>query len=130
MAEMTNDEILALALEQLKLTGLSDKGWTVILDHESDDQFGNADQDTKTITLFASYFPTLDRNIIELIRHEMAHALVGHGKHNLEWWDQLMDLGGRGIWVWEYGGHQQARLDDFNPNEDTRGEQLSPPFPK
>lgn len=81
-------------------THLGTDGWSFrIVDELPNSQYGYTDFDKKVISLSREHWPTLERNIRELINHEVAHALCGHGEHNLEWWDKLIDIGGRGIWV-------------------------------
>lgn len=90
----------------------ADKGWTFhIVDH-LDGLFGFTDFEAKIIKVSRAEFPTYNRNIVELIRHEVAHVLVHHGLHNLEWWDKLIEIGGCGVWVNEWGTVEQARISD------------------
>mgnify|MGYP001806380367 CR=1 FL=1 len=49
------------------------------------------------------------RNIRECLLHEIAHALVGDGDHDEEWWNKLLELGGDGIWVMKDGRVTFAR---------------------
>lgn len=100
---MNESEFIALAQVQFVQHGLDLDGWTFeITDLPKEGMHGHCDFDAKLIRFQRSDLPCLDRNGHELVRHEIAHALVGHGEHNLEWWDKLIDIGGRGIWV-EYG---------------------------
>lgn len=96
---MTEEEILNFADAQLRTRGLKDEGWTLEIKDGATNRYGFTNFDTKTIEIYRQHWPTLDRNIKETIKHEVAHALVGHGEHTLDWWDKLMDIGGRGIWV-------------------------------
>lgn len=92
--------------------GLAAKGWTYeITDVVGDDYFGFTNFETKTLYVSRAEWPTTERNIKEVIFHELAHALCGHGEHNLEWWDKLTDIGGKGVWVWDHNGSvSQVRI--------------------
>lgn len=99
MEFFNDDDIILMTEAEFARHGLDDMGWTVEIVDTLDGARGYAHQDAKTIQLARDQWPTAHRNIEELVLHEVAHALCGHGEHNLQWWDQLMDLGGRGIWV-------------------------------
>ena len=97
---MTEEEILEFADAQLRTRGLKNEGWTIEIKDSCDGHyFGYTNFETKTIEIYRQHWPTLDRNIKETIKHEVAHVLCGHGEHTLDWWDKLIDIGGRGIWV-------------------------------
>lgn len=96
---LTDEEILRIADQRLSDHGLKHEGWTLEIQDECNNRYGYTDFESKTIVLYRESWPTADRNIKEVILHEIAHALCGHGAHNLEWWDKLIDIGGRGIWV-------------------------------
>ena len=96
---ISEQQIHELAFCQFLIHNLLGSGWQLRIEDEFDGRYGDTDFDSKIITLYREHWPTLDRNIRELIYHEIAHALCGHGEHNLEWWDKLIDIGGRGIWV-------------------------------
>lgn len=99
---LDEQDILHILDRRFRSFGLALDGWTFeIIDGFDDGVFGRTNQETKTVSLAREYWPTEDRNIHELISHEIAHALCGHGRHDLEWWDKLIDIGGRGIWVWD-----------------------------
>lgn len=107
---LTEQRILELAQKALDRNGLTTKGWRVeIVDFidigdSGDGAFGFTDIGASTIRLARCWVKdTYPENIHELIRHEVAHALCGHGDHNQEWWDKLISLGGHGVWFWENG---------------------------
>lgn len=111
--DMPNDSVInSIAEKLLKEFGLDEAGWTFGIVDSLDGRFGYTDDSKKTIEISREHFPTFNRNVEELIRHEVAHAICGHGLHNLEWWDTLMDIGGRGVWVNEWGTVEQARITD------------------
>lgn len=60
---------------------------------------GYTDFEQRRIEVYRELWPTREENMIEVVRHEFAHALVGHGRHTPEWWDQLVSLGGSGAWL-------------------------------
>ena len=99
---------------RLVFHGLLAKGWTYeITDVVGDNYFGYTNFEKKVICISRYEWPTTDRNIQEVIHHEIAHALVGHGDHNLEWWDKLIEIGGRGVWVWDHDGSvEQVRIEN------------------
>ena len=108
----TDEELLVdFTLDLLVRYGLSQKGWTVVMVDENEGRDGYCDQETKTITMSRMCLPTAARNLMELAKHEVAHALCGHGDHNLEWWDKLISIGGCGVWVSDEGVVYQARVE-------------------
>lgn len=111
---MNELETRSLLISLFATHGLTAQGWTYeIRDFLVADRFGYANFETKTIQISKYEWPTTARNVREVCLHEIAHALVGHGNHNLEWWDKLIDIGGRGVWVWDHNGSvQQARITD------------------
>lgn len=104
------DEIPKELDRLLTLHGLDKEGWTYELVDGLGNYGGFTHQNLKKIAINIQYLPTKDRNIQELLLHEVAHALCGHGEHNLEWWDKLIDIGGRGIWIHDDGELTQVRI--------------------
>ena len=96
---MDEHEFSALAHARFASHGLTADGWTFKVSDLPEGYYGFTDFETKTIEFERAHFPVSERNGRELILHEIAHALVGHGEHDLEWWDKLIDIGGRGVWV-------------------------------
>ncbi len=66
-----------------------------------EDGYGYSDFDNKVIYLNISHYPTYEANVIETLRHEIAHVIVGHGEHDLNWWLTLLSMNGTGVWVYE-----------------------------
>lgn len=98
---MTVDtEVLATAHAMLSEFGL--RGWRVTVTDYIDECEGaagfthNAD---RHIELSRQYWPTHPENIRELMRHEIAHALIGHGEHDSEWRALLESIGGTLKWI-------------------------------
>lgn len=110
--EFTEEQTIDLIERRIDIWALKGSGWAVEFVDDLDGKYGYTNQHTKTIQISREYFPTTERNAKELALHELAHGLCGHGLHNLEWWDQLMDIGGRGVWVFEDGSIQQAKITD------------------
>lgn len=97
---MSESEFVKLVMSQLKSRGLWDEGWEFsIVPELSHNAYGYTNFVNKVIYFSREHWPTSDRNMKELVLHEIAHALCGHGEHNLEWWDKLIDIGGRGVWA-------------------------------
>lgn len=111
---MYSDEEIAEMLDRnLANRGLRAAGWTFeFVDSGTlGGKSGFANQDAKTIEINLDHFPTADRNVKELVLHEIAHALCGHGRHDLEWWDKLIDIGGHGVWLHDDGELTQVRIE-------------------
>ena len=105
-------EIKIFAEQLFEDHDLSASGWTFEIVDDLNGNWGFTNAEEKTIKISRDDWPTLDRNIKELIRHEVAHALRGDGRHDLEWWDILISIDGCGVWVHSDGGIQQARITD------------------
>lgn len=91
-------------MDRLKSHGLWAEGWefSVVPDMTFlgfEDGHGYTNFQDKVLIFSKENWPTDERNMKEQVLHEIAHALCGHGEHNLEWWDKLLDIGGRGVWV-------------------------------
>lgn len=106
---MEDKEFIKFVLDRLKSHGLWKEGWEFSI--VPDLQFlgletghGYTNFEDKVLIFSRENWPTLERNMKEQVLHEIAHALVGHGEHTLDWWDKLIDIGGRGIWV-EHPNH-------------------------
>ena len=97
---MYNDSIfrfsLALAKDEMRKYGLLDNGWQIKLDR-STTRAGMCIHNKKIITfskfLFSNTTITKDQ-VIDIILHEIAHALVGyeHG-HDKVWRTKALELG-------------------------------------
>lgn len=96
---MSEEEFVKFVMSRLKSHGLWAEGWEFSIVPEYKGWRGYTDNEKKHIIFSRDCWPTDERNMKEQVLHEIAHALVGHGEHNLEWWDKLIDIGGRGIWV-------------------------------
>lgn len=96
---MTEPEFFKFVFDQLKSHGLWSQGWEFSIVPEYKGYYAYTDVEKKFILFTRESWPTSARNMKETVLHEIAHALVGHGEHNLEWWDKLIDIGGRGVWV-------------------------------
>lgn len=82
------------------------KSWTfAILDeHPSiESAAGFTYFDARRVEIYRELWPTCDTNKIEVVRHEVAHAIAGHGNHDSEWWEILTQLGGTGAWLDDNG---------------------------
>jgi hypothetical protein len=65
---------------------------------------GYTNIETKRVILSRETWPvTNNENMKELVRHEVAHAICGHGRHDLEWWETLRGIGGSGTWFEDNG---------------------------
>ena len=109
---MTEQELIAVFEYQFIIHGLKDNGWTFAIVDDLDGKWGFTHSDNKHIEISRECWPTLTRNLTELALHEVAHAICGHGRHNLEWWDKLMAIGGCGVWVLDGGQILQSRIID------------------
>lgn len=89
-------EVKALVNELFVASGLKDKGWFFEL-RETYSQLGSAHDAKKRITLSRPAMVTHKKTfVLEILLHEIAHALVGAGKaHGLVWKQQLLAIGGR-----------------------------------
>lgn len=96
---MTQDEFVKYVKEKFREHGLWQDGWEFSIVPEYNNYHGYTNHETKVILFSREGWPTIERNMKETVLHEIAHALVGHGEHTLDWWDKLLDIGGRGIWV-------------------------------
>ena len=96
---MNESEVAALAQMLFIRHGLDLDGWTFEFADLREGMHGFCHTDTRRIEFARDALPCSDRNARELVLHEIAHALCGHGEHNLAWWDKLIDIGGRGVWV-------------------------------
>ena len=96
---MTEEEFVAFIKAQFRSHGLWSDGWEFSIVPEIRSLHGYTDNEKRFIVFSREHWPTSERNMKETVLHEIAHALCGHGEHNLEWWDKLIDIGGRGIWV-------------------------------
>lgn len=101
---MEEREFVRYVLSMLKLYGLWDLGWefSIVPDLKFlglETGHGYTNFEDKVLIFSRENWPTIERNQKEQVLHEIAHALVGHGEHDLEWWDKLIVLGGRGVWV-------------------------------
>lgn len=98
---MTSEKILYAEAERLsEQHGLSD--WTFVIEDEHptiEECAGFTDFEQKRITVYRELWPTSEHNMIEVVRHEYAHAVLGNGDHTPEWWDALTSkCGGDGVW--------------------------------
>ena len=93
--------VLNFLYHRLASHGLLNEGWLgEIVDTLEENKMGFTYQDVKVIQLNRDIVRgASERNAKELVLHEVAHALCGHGEHNLQWWDKLIDIGGRGVWA-------------------------------
>lgn len=101
---MNEEEFNKFVMKLFRSHGLWEDGWRFLtVSHfpstDETETHGYTDVKNKIIFFSRDSWPTLERNMKEVVRHEIAHALVGHGEHTLDWWDMLIDIGGRGIWV-------------------------------
>lgn len=98
---LTDEQIYDMARILFRDHKLDEEGWTFIIQDKSEkDHFGYTDFCSKIIEVYRqSINNRIERNIRELLLHEIAHALVGHGEHDLEWWDKYTDIGGKGVWI-------------------------------
>ena len=109
---ITENDIQSIFKSKQILFKRSLKDWSFEIVDDLDGKWGFTNFETKVISISREDWPTETRNIVELINHEVAHALCGHGRHDLEWWDKLIDIGGRGVWIHDNGSVQQARITD------------------
>lgn len=96
----TDSDVLATARAMLADFGLSD--WQVsIVDYidACEGAAGFTHNDDRLIELSRQYWPTHAENIRELMRHEIAHALMGHGRHDDDWRALLESMGGTLSWI-------------------------------
>lgn len=107
---MDEPTIISMVETQFDIHGLTE--WTFRIVDDLDGNWGYTHSDTKHIEIARDFLPTKDRNVKELVLHEVAHALCGHGRHDLEWWDKLMSIGGCGVWVFDDGKVMQAKIID------------------
>lgn len=96
---MKEAEIAALAASMLEEHGLTDWRVDIVEDiAHLESAAGFTFQEEKRIEIAREFWPTDERNIHELLRHEIAHALLGHGDHNERWIEKLKSLGGTFTW--------------------------------
>lgn len=96
---MSEKEFVKFVMNRLESHGLWADGWEFSIVPEFRGFYGYTNFETKIILFSREHWPTSERNMKEMALHEIAHALCGHGRHDLEWWDKLIDIGGRGVWV-------------------------------
>lgn len=84
--------------------GLHDWTFVIVDEHPTIEQAaGFTYFDTKCVEVYRELWPTHLSNMIEVTRHELAHAILGQGAHSVEWWEKLMELGGTGAWLDDEG---------------------------
>lgn len=83
---MILEEAIALAYSQLDFWKLTQAGWSIALD-ERTRVLGHCCYKDKVITLSVLHVEQHDeKDILNTIRHEIAHALVGPGHNHDERW--------------------------------------------
>lgn len=94
---MILSEVLTLAELELEETGLALQGWTVRFERRFD-RAGACDPVRREILLSVeSMLAFDDEEVLEVIRHEEAHALVGTDhEHDMVWRKKARQLGATG----------------------------------
>jgi len=101
---LSDREISNIANELLAEYGLESWAFSILDEHPSiEGVAGFTYFDTNRVEIYRELWPTCDTNKIEVVRHEIAHAITGHGNHDSEWWEILMRVGGTGAWLDENG---------------------------
>lgn len=90
-------QILDLATATLREYGLDAQGWTAELDNGKR-RAGACHYSRRVVSFSQHILPNAsDEDILETVRHEVAHALVGHAAgHGPEFKRQLIEMGGTG----------------------------------
>ena len=94
---MTEQQVLEALEEEMSKHGLLDEGWTYGIHHRKN-QVGVCSDDMRLIQISHKYAAANpDQAIIIVIRHEIAHAIVGdwHG-HDEVWRSCCLRIGGDG----------------------------------
>lgn len=92
---MKMTEVMNFGLDLMEAHGLIGNGWTLNISNDIR-YIGCCKHQEKEITLSDHYFETLPiPELRDVLRHEIAHALVGFGHgHNSVWKRKIMELGG------------------------------------
>lgn len=91
---MNVSKAVKLTKKLLIMNGLIDWRVSVSMDRENP---GICDYDTKSIVISSLYFPRCtDRGALNVIIHEIAHALCPFQGHNEVWKKKCIELGGNG----------------------------------
>lgn len=101
---MNDEEIHHLFREMASTHDVTD--WHLEIVDEIDEPegaYGFTDRNKHVIYISRHVWPTDKRNIVELLKHEIAHALLPHGYHDVDWWYALRRIGGTGIWYKDDG---------------------------
>lgn len=105
--------VLELATDLLNEHGLIEKNWTIKFLDENRENAGQVFHRPKLITFTREFiFDTRVENLLELVRHEVAHALCPNGDHNQKWYDTLMRLGGSGRWYLTSDFWREVKISD------------------
>ena len=94
---MSEDQVLLACEQEMEKHGLLDRGWTYGIHHHRN-QVGVCSDDRKMIAISHKYAASnTEYAIIMVIRHEIAHALVGGWHDHDEVWRQCcLRIGGNG----------------------------------
>lgn len=90
------------------------RGWTIEFKELDENIFGRCEPGTKTIIITLASFLLLDYpTLLQVILHEVAHALVGieHG-HNEVWKAKALEIGSDAIILRGY--EKLIKVDEFN----------------
>lgn len=97
---MNENFLHQIAEDTFNKHGLTEWTFAIVDEHPTIEQCaGFTHQETKRVEVYRELWPTLERNAVEVTRHELAHAVLGHGRHDEQWWCALTKLGGDGAWI-------------------------------
>lgn len=105
--------LMTTAFEELINNDLIKDGWIVHIVDSLGNNAGKTNYERKVIMFSRELiFDTYRANLIELVKHEIAHALTtGQGEHSQAWYDKLMSIGGTGFWYNSDGDKNHVKLD-------------------
>lgn len=115
-------EIYELAVDELRMAGLLTEGWTVSFGQRTR-ALGTCYYDKKQIEFSRIWFPIMSKDEArDVVTHEVAHAMVGHGVgHGEKWQAQHTALGGNARATYDSDDDQireayKERLKQFYPD--------------
>jgi len=94
---MEKEAVRTIAVKLMDKHNLLIKGWKFVFDNAKT-RLGNCSHTKKIISLSKNYLPLVDeKEVIDTILHEIAHALVGRKQgHNHIWKQQAIEIGCNG----------------------------------